>query len=84
MPARTRRPFHNQKTRDAIKASQLVNRLQNHIDGDVELSASQITAATVLLKKCLPDLQAVEVQGDVDAHVEGITVKFVGGGDEDA
>ena len=56
-------------TRAKIQASQLINRLQNHVDGNVELSATQIRAAEILLKKSLPDLQSVEMSADVDGEI---------------
>jgi hypothetical protein len=44
----------------------IINRLESHVEGAIELSPSQVTAALGLLKKTLPDLQAVTVQGDED------------------
>ena len=43
------------KWRARIEVSKLVNQLQMHVIGDVELSASQVSAANILLKKVLPD-----------------------------
>lgn len=63
-----------------IQTSQLINRLTNFINGEVELTAPQVTAALGLLKKALPDLQAVELTGDEDNPVETrqkITVELV-------
>ncbi len=60
--------------RDKIQATQLVNRLENHALGDVELSRTQIKAIEILLKKALPDLSAVEHSGDDENPV---TVKGV-------
>ena len=64
MAARTNRPNHNQKTRDKIQASQLINSLQNHVFGKNDMDQTQISAANILLKKTLPDLQSVEVTGE--------------------
>jgi hypothetical protein len=41
----------------------LINRLQLHIFGKVEMSQTQVRAVEILLKKCLPDLESVEVTG---------------------
>jgi hypothetical protein len=47
----------DQKTRDKIQCSQLINRLNKHALSDEEImTASQIRAAEILLKKKLPDL----------------------------
>lgn len=55
----SRRIARDDNTREKIRTAQLINRLQKHIDGDVELSQSQIRAIEILLKKSLPDLSAV-------------------------
>lgn len=62
MAARLRK-HHQDDVREKIQASQIINRLQDHFDGAVELSATQMKAAEILLKKSLPDLSAVEVTG---------------------
>lgn len=56
---------HDEKTRLKIQTSQLINRLQSHVNGEAELSATQIRAAEILLKKTLPDLSAVEWTGEL-------------------
>jgi hypothetical protein len=56
---------HDTKTRERIQTSQIVNRLTDHLDGKVELSATQIRAAEILLRKSLPDLSAVEHSGEI-------------------
>jgi hypothetical protein len=60
-------PRHQDMVRDKIQATQLINRLENHALGDVELSPTQIKAIEILLKKSLPDLSAVEHSGNEDA-----------------
>lgn len=70
MAARTRRIVHDENTRNKIRASQLINRLEKHVlanaqDGEV-MNASQVTAALGLLRKVLPDLAAVEHEGGTE------------------
>lgn len=67
MAARTRRPLHDDKTRQRIQASQLVNRLQANALGKLktEMTPSQVKSAEILLKKTLPDLTATELSGSV-------------------
>lgn len=55
---------HQEMVRDKIQANQLINRLESHALGDVELTPTQIKAIEILLKKTLPDLSAVEHSGD--------------------
>ena len=54
---------HSDMVRDKIRASQLVNRLEDHVLGEVEMSSTQVSAALGLLKKCVPDLSAEQITG---------------------
>lgn len=73
--AATRKPTPEQqeRTRAAIKTTQLVKRLQCFALGSnddqgkpVELDAPKLKAIEVLLRKTLPDLQAITLAGDPD------------------
>lgn len=59
MPAR-HRLNHNESCREKIRTSQLLNRLQDHAFGRIDLNPCQIKSIEILLKKTLPDLVAVE------------------------
>lgn len=61
-------PRHQQSVRDKIRASQLVNALEDHVfgEGGRKLDSSQVTAALGLLRKCVPDLTNTQVSGDED------------------
>lgn len=48
--------------RQSIRTAELVNRLQDHVDGKVELNATQVRAAEILLAKRLPNRRAKEAQ----------------------
>ena len=54
----------------AIKTTQIVNRLQAHTDGEVELSATQVQAAKILLDKSLPSLQSADITAHSSAQIE--------------
>ena len=58
MAARMRK-MHQEDVRAKIQTSQLVNRLTDHALGNVDLSPTQVRAIEILIKKTLPDLQAV-------------------------
>lgn len=60
------RASHQDEVRAKIQTSQLINRLHDHAFGEVDLSATQVKAIEVLLKKNLPDLSALEISGDED------------------
>jgi hypothetical protein len=61
---------HDTKTRDKIRTSQLINRLEKFVLSETEqgaevvLSPAQVTAALGLMKKTLPDL--AQVDGSLD------------------
>jgi hypothetical protein len=61
---------HDTNTREKIRVSQLINRLQNHIDDKCELSATQLKAVEILLKKSLPDLSATHNTEDQSKSFE--------------
>jgi len=64
---------HQECIREKIRASQLVNRLENHVLDDLELTSSQVTAALGLLNKVVPNLQATEL----DTGDGGLVVNLV-------
>jgi len=60
---------HSELVRNRIKTSALVNRLVAFVNGEIELSPAQVTAALGLIRKTLPDLSNVDstIKGDVNA-----------------
>lgn len=50
-----------ERIRDRIKNSQLADRLIKHALGEVEMTPSQVQAATTLLRKIMPDLASQEI-----------------------
>ena len=66
-----------QKVRDRIRVSMLVNRLTKHVLGKEEISATQLKAIEILLKKSLPDLSAVDMTAKGDANAP-IAINLVG------
>lgn len=65
MAARLRKS-HQEDVRLKIQASQLINRLTDHVFDRVEMKPTQISAAIALLKKSVPDLQSVQHTGGVE------------------
>ena len=64
MAARTNKIRHDDDIRRKIKAGVIIQRLMKHIESDKPLmDASQVSAAKVLLAKCIADLKAIEVSG---------------------
>lgn len=68
MAARTRKPQHDERTREKIRTSQLLNRLHAYALSEldpqsnevVKLESGQVKAIEILLRKSMPDLQSVE------------------------
>lgn len=58
-----------QEWRDRIRTGVLLDNLQKHAQGEKELSASQIKATEILLRKTIPDLKAVEHTGGLDMRL---------------
>lgn len=79
----------SENTRKRIQTTMLVKRLEEHIlskgeliDGELInkdlMSQSQVTAALGLLKKTLPDLQAITHSGDQDNPIQAaVKVTFI-------
>lgn len=70
MAPRTVKIRHDDETRAKIQTSQLLNRLNDHVFADAEVSATQMKAIEILLRKTLPDLSAVTIGGDEDSPVK--------------
>lgn len=69
------RKAQNERTRNAIRATMIFNRLEGHLQGKVELKPSQVTAGLGLLKKVMPDLQAMELKGDGGGPIQIVLSK---------
>ena len=65
MAARNRKGL-SENTRLRIKTSMIQERLEKHILGEVEMTATQVRAAEILLNKTLPNLSAVELSGEIN------------------
>lgn len=64
---------HNKATREKIQAANIIHRLQSCINGDVELTATQVNAANILLKKVIPDLASIQHSGDQENPIKAVT-----------
>ena len=48
-------PFNAEAVRQKIQVTQLINRLQDHVLGDIQMSPTQLDAAKFLLNKRIPN-----------------------------
>ena len=79
MAARKNRITLNDKWREKIKTSQIINRVQKCANGEVELTSIQLKAAEILLKKTMPDLKQTDINQEVsgpDGSAIGIQIVF--------
>lgn len=57
------------ETRQRIQVTKILNVLAQHVAGDRPMTATQVSAAKLLLDKSLPDLQSITLRGDDSAPV---------------
>lgn len=72
MAARINKINHDEKTKRLISASQLLNRLISHANGEIEMTASQVNAARIVIGKSIPDLKSMELTADITAKITKI------------
>lgn len=70
MAARKTKVNHDDRTKDRIRASQLLNRLNSFANGEIELTSAQVNAARIVIGKIIPDLKAVELSGPEGGPLE--------------
>jgi hypothetical protein len=55
-----------EKVRQRIRVGVVLRRVQNHALGKIAMSATELKAAEILLRKAVPDLKGVEHSGTVN------------------
>lgn len=73
---------HQEDVKQKIRASQLVNRLQDHAFGEIEMSTTQVDSAKFLLNKLISNapIQNEVTGADGGPLEQSLTVTFVGAG----
>ena len=51
-----------------------MKRLEDHANGKIELSATQINAIKIYLGKVIPDMKSVEHSGKLDSTVTSVEI----------
>lgn len=70
---------HSELSKERIKTTLLLERVQSHAFGDLEMTPSQLQAAFGLLDRTVPKLSTVQHVGDKDQPIEhNHSVSFVG------
>lgn len=79
MAARKRKVQLTDAWKDKIRVSVISGRLYDHMQGKCEMSATQIKAADILLKKLVPDVGRVEHSGlDGGAIQHEVVLEVIG------
>jgi hypothetical protein len=60
MAARKLKLWLTDEWKQKIRLSMLLNRLQDHASGKIEMTQTQVRAAEILLRKVAPDLSATD------------------------
>jgi hypothetical protein len=67
--------------RARIRAGGIAKRLEGHVLGKVDMTASQVSAALGLLRKVVPDQQHIEHTGEDGGPLQhAMTIRFVDAG----
>ena len=65
MAARVNKIRHDENTRQKIRVAKYINLLDEVADGKRKMDSVQIKAIELLLAKSLPNLQSVEISGEI-------------------
>jgi hypothetical protein len=68
---------HSEQTRERIRTTKLLNRLQSFVLGELKkpMQPSQVTATLGLLAKTLPDLKSIEHSGTIVEDVHAVSAE---------
>lgn len=67
--------IHSELVRNRIRTAMLLNRLTNFVLGRIDMAPHQVSAALGLLKKTVPDLQAIEHSGTIIEEVHTVSAE---------
>jgi hypothetical protein len=78
MTERGRQPGFRMSNEHRVKIqnSNILNALIEHAEGRREMSSTQVTTGLGLLKKCMPDLQAVQMEANLNLTHEDALERF--------
>jgi len=76
MAARIRKTTLSDQWKEKIRAGVIMQRLLGHVNGEVDMSSSQVNAAKILLSKIVPDLNRAEITGENGGPMVIEIVKF--------
>lgn len=68
------RKTRQEEVRRKIQVSCLINKLQNHVDGKIELTQSQVQCAKILLDKSLSNAPTINEHSGIDGGAITVSV----------
>lgn len=63
--------------RQKIDTRKICTALQNHVHGKIKMSSTQVRAAQILLNKTMPNLNAIDFQGNIDLNANVTRIEEV-------
>ena len=70
MAARKRQVKLSEEWRDRIRSAGILQRLDKAAMGEIEITATQLKAAEIVLRKTIPDLNKTELTGKDGGKIE--------------
>lgn len=69
---------HQDMIREKIRVSQLINSLQNHVDGENDLKSTQVDAAKYLISQAIgTPSSGIELSGPDGGPIEALPFRFI-------
>lgn len=62
----------DEQTRSRIQTTKICQRVQDHALGQIEMTATQLKAAEILLRKTLPDVSSITHSGDQHSPIKHV------------
>ena len=59
--------------RDKIRASKILQRVEQAALGEISMTKEELAAAKLVLAKCIPDLQSIQLTGDPNNPVQMVS-----------
>jgi hypothetical protein len=68
--------LHQQSVKDKIQGAYLINRLMKHVDGDLELTSTQVDGIKFLLNKLISNAPVEQIIDAQHEHGGEIVIKW--------
>lgn len=69
--------LHQQSVKDKIQGTYLINRLMKHVDGDLELTSTQVDGIKFLLNKLISNAPVEQIIDNNTEHSGSVTIEWM-------